>query len=135
VLHWFVLVVYETALTIGEIVLAAQEIVRTVCGLVWNVATIFATGEEIVSAAARVVLAVGEVPATVATTSPAAAGVVLGVRWLVLTAETIVLTAATTPTNPAKALKTRGNPLKTVKCCVLLTKSSSPPVPKVDKLF
>jgi hypothetical protein len=121
--------------TAGEIVLAAQEIVWTVRGLVGNTAIIFAMAEEIISAAARIILAVAEVPANAATTFPADAGVVLGVHWLVLTAETIVLRAATTLPNPAKALKTKGEPLKTVKCCVLLTKSSSPPVPKVDKLF
>jgi hypothetical protein len=122
-------------LTVGEIDFAAREIVWTVRGLVTNTATTFAMADEIISAAARVVLAIAEVPANTATTSPADAGVVLAVHWLVLTAETIDLPAATTPPNPAKALKTKGNPLKTVKCCVLLTNNPSPPVPKVDKLF
>jgi len=127
--------IHKVVATAGEIIFAAREIVRTVRGLVWNAATTSATAEEIVSAAAQVVLAVAEVPANAATTSPAVAGVVLAVRWLVLTVEAIVLPAVTTPPNPAKTSKAKGNPLKTVKCCDWVINNSSPPVPKVDKLF
>jgi hypothetical protein len=126
---------HKVVATAREIDFAAQEIVWTVRGLVGNAATIFATAGEIVSAAAQVVLAIGEVPAPVATTSPADAGGFLAVHWPVLRAETIVLPAATTPPNPAKTLKKKGNPLKIVKCCVWVINNSSPPVPKVDRLF
>lgn len=127
--------VYEVAVTAGEIICAAREIVWTIRGLVLNAATTFAMADEIVSADARVFLAIGEIPANAATTSSTVAGIILAANGLVLMAETIVLRAATTPAILWKTLKTKGNLLKTVKCCVLLTNSSSPPTPKVDKLF
>jgi len=128
-------VVHEVAVTAGEIIFAAQEIVWTVRGLVGNGATTSATADEIISTTARVVLAIAEVPATAATTFPPDAGVVLGVHRLVLTAETIVLCAAKTPANLVKPSKSMGKASKVVKCCVWVINSSSPPVPKVDIIF
>jgi hypothetical protein len=72
----------------------------------------------LVLADARTVGTTGEVPATVETVSSADGWVVLGVHWLVLTAEEIVLAAATTRPDTAEMPEMPAKAHETVKCGV-----------------